>query len=255
MVRGMPDERVVAILEARMGSSRLPGKSLRPLCGQPLVARSIERIRRARTLDEVVLATTTSPGDDVLEQLGREVGVTVFRGSESDVLGRILGAARAARATIHVQCWGDCAFVDPEQIDRVVAALAGSSFDLVGNTVGGPPRALPFGLDVIALRVQALERADQLTWGNAYHREHGTTFLYENPGLFRVHQVEPAPELRHPEVRLVIDRPADYEFVSQIYDRLYPQKPDFGIRDVLALIRRTPELLAHPNGRALEGSS
>jgi spore coat polysaccharide biosynthesis protein SpsF len=168
------------------------------------------------------------------------------------VLGRILGAAQSARATIHVQCWGDCAFVDPEQIDGVATALAGAPYDLVGNTVGGPPRALPFGLDVIALRVSALERADLLTRDNAYHREHGTTFLYENPDQFRVHQVEPAADLRHPGVRLVIDRLPDYEFVSQIYEALYPSRPDFGIRDVLALIRRTPVLLAHPNGQALQ---
>src|SRR5690348_7599504 len=119
-------ERVVAIVEARMGSSRLPGKSMKPVAGRPLVHRVIERIRRAKCVDSVVLATTTCSRDDVLAALAAEIGIDFYRGSEVDVLQRILGAAQHAAATIHVQCWGDCPFTEPAEIDRVVERLLAS---------------------------------------------------------------------------------------------------------------------------------
>jgi spore coat polysaccharide biosynthesis protein SpsF len=246
----MSAERVVAIVEARMGSTRLPGKSLKPIAGRPLVARVIERIRRARTLDELVLATSTNAGDDVLAALAGELGIRVHRGSELDVLERILGAAQMAGATIHVQCWGDCPFVEPTEIDRVVGRLRESSADLVGNGYV-QDRLLPYGLDVIALRVAALERSERETRDQPYHREHGTTYLYQNPSLFRVECLETPSDLAYPKLDVTINKQSDYEFVSRIYDLLYPHRPDFSIRDVLALIRSTPDLLAHPNGAAL----
>ncbi len=246
-------DRVIAVVEARMGSSRLPGKSAKPVADRPLVARVLERIRRARTVEDVVLATTTGAGDDVLENLAREVGVGVYRGSEADVLARILGAAQAAGATVQVQCWGDCPFVEPSEIDRVVERLLASDNDLVGNGfVSG--RLLPYGLDVIALRVPALERAERETRDSAYHREHGTTYLYQNPDRFRVECIETPPLMRYPKLDLTINKQADYEFVCRIYEELYPRKPDFGIYDVLDVIRRTPDLAQHPNGAALRDS-
>jgi spore coat polysaccharide biosynthesis protein SpsF len=243
-------ERVVAVIEARMGSSRLPGKSLRPLAGAPLVQRVAERARRARSLDAVVIATTTSPKDDVLARHMEQAGFPVHRGSEPDVLARILDAARAERATIHVQCWGDCPFLEPGEIDRVVGALRESGADLVGNGLG-KDRQLPYGLDVIALRVAALEQAERATRGNAYHREHGTTYLYETPGAFQVRTVETPPDLRYPAFNITINEESDYALVAAVYDALYPGNPAFTIRDVIAFLRGRPDLLAHPNARAL----
>jgi spore coat polysaccharide biosynthesis protein SpsF len=249
----MGAERVVAVVEARMGSTRLPGKSMRPIAGRPLVARVIERIGRAQTVDEVVLATSSGSGDDVLAGLASELGIRVFRGSESDVLSRILGAAQMAAATFHVQCWGDCPFAEPGEIDRVVERLRASGADLAGNGLG-PERKLPYGLDVIALRVAALERAERETRDNPYHREHGTTYLYQNPSLFRIEILETPPELALPKLDLTINQAADYEFVCRVYEQLYPSKPAFTVRDLLDLLRRSPELSAHPNARALQGA-
>jgi spore coat polysaccharide biosynthesis protein SpsF len=243
-------DRVVAVIEARMGSSRLPGKSLRSIAGAPLVQRVAERARRACSLDAVVIATSTSPKDDVLAEHMQAQGFPVHRGSELDVLGRILGAAQEHEASVHVQCWGDCPFLEPEEIDRVVAALRESGAELAGNGLG-KDRQLPYGLDVIALRVQALEEADRATRDNPYHREHGTTYIYETPGAFRVHRLETPPDLRYPSFNVTINEESDYQLVTAIYDALYPTNPAFAIRDVISLLRSRPDLLAHPNARAL----
>jgi spore coat polysaccharide biosynthesis protein SpsF (cytidylyltransferase family) len=243
-------ERVVAIVEARMGSTRLPGKSMRALAGAPLAQRVAERVRRARTIDEVVIATSVSPKDDVLADHMKKAGFAVHRGSELDVLGRILGAAQAHSAAIHVQCWGDCPFLEPSEVDRVVDALRTTGADLLGNGLG-PDRQLPLGLDVIALRVAALEAAERATRDNAYHREHGTTYIYQTPGAFRTDRVATPEDLRFPKVNLTINEQSDFDLVASIYDALQPQNPTFGIRDVFALVRARPEMLAHPNFSAL----
>ena len=229
--------RIVAVLEARMGSSRLPGKSMRPLAGAPLVERVLERLRRARALDVLVVATTDKGRDDLLAEHVRSLGVPVYRGSEDDVLARILGASREFCATLHVQCWGDCPFLDPGEVDRVVNELvANPELDLVGNGFGDG-RTLPYGLDVIAMRVPALERAERETGGLAYHREHGSTFLYETPGAFACRRLETPGDIRYPKLNLSINTDEEFRFVEGVYEALYPTKPDFGIRDVIAYIR------------------
>lgn len=247
-------ERVIAVVEARMGSSRLPGKSMKPIAGVPLVQRVLERVQRARSLDGVVLATSVLPADDVLADHVGSLGVPVYRGSESDVLARILGAADSQGATVHVQCWGDCPLVEPAEVDRVTAALVGGGLDLVGNNFGDR-RELPYGLDVIALRVDALRRAEEATRDSAYHREHGTTFIYQTAGAFSVRRLEAPVDLRYPEFNATINTADDYDFITRIYDALLPVKPAFEIRDVLALVRATPSLAEHPNARALLGAA
>ena len=245
------NERVVAVIEARMGSSRLPGKSLRPLAGAPLVQRVAERARRAKSLDGVVVATSTSPKDDVLADHMTSVGFPVYRGSELDVLGRILGAARQHRATVHVQCWGDCPFLEPSEIDRVVDALRNdASLDLVGNGFG-KDRQLPYGLDVIAFRVSAMEKAEAATRDNPYHREHGTTAIYEVPGAYKTLRLETPADLRYPALNVTINEEADYRLIEAIYEALYPKNTAFDIRDVIAFLRSRPDLLAHPNAKVL----
>ena len=246
----MATERVVAVVEARMGSSRLPGKSMRPLAGAPLVQRVVERLRRASTIDDIVLATTVEARDDVLADHFHRCGVNVFRGSEDDVLLRILGAAQSREATVHVQCWGDCPFLEPTEVDRTVTALLESDDDLVGNGLA-KERTLPYGLDVIALRVSALLRAEELTRESRYHREHGTTFIYQTPNLFRARGLETPADLRYPAFNATINTEDDYTFVASIYEALLPRNPSFGIRDVMAFIRSRPDLLAHPNASAL----
>jgi spore coat polysaccharide biosynthesis protein SpsF len=170
----------------------------------------------------------------------------VHRGSEDDVLGRILGAAESEHATVHVQCWGDCPFVDPGEIDRVVDALETTGADLAGNGLA-KPRLLPYGLDVIAVRVAALAQAERETRSDPYHREHGTTFLYHNPERFRVVHVETPTELADASLDLTINTELDYAFVARVYEHLLPRMPAFAARDVVALLR-TEATLRKPSG-------
>lgn len=232
-----------------MGSSRLPGKSLRPLAGVPLAERVVERVRRATRVDQVVLATSTASKDDPLFEHVSLRGIPAFRGSEDDVLARILGAAQAHDATVHVQCWGDCAFADPEQIDLVVGGVVETGADVASNFLGG--RQVPHGLEVLAFRVSALEKAERETRGNAYHREHGSTYLYETPGMFRIERVSTDPDIALPELDLTINTAEDYAFVSAVYEALVPEHPAFEIRDVLRLLRARPALLTGKNAAAL----
>lgn len=246
----MSEERVVAIVEARMGSTRLPGKSLMPLHGVPLAERVVSRVRSSKRVDDVVLATSSSAKDDPLAAHMSSAGIRVHRGSEDDVLARILGAAREERATIHVQCWGDCAFADPSEIDATVGLLLETGADVATNFLGS--REVPHGLEVLAFRVSALEEADRRTRGHAYHREHATTYLYETPGAFRVVRAPTASDIAFPKLDLTINTAEDYAFAGAVHDALVPRIPEFAIRDVLALLRERPALLAGKNEHALE---
>jgi spore coat polysaccharide biosynthesis protein SpsF len=243
----MKGERVVAVVEARMTSSRLPGKSMKPLAGAPLIQRVLERLVRAKTVDRVVLATSTAPTDDVLAEHAKTNGFALHRGSETDVLGRILGAAREHEATIHVQMWGDCPCLEPAEVDRVVEYLVANDLELAGNELDAATRLVPIGLDVLAFRVSALEAADRETQGNAYHREHGSTYIYETPGRFRLGRCVGAEDLWHPRLDLTVNYAKDYEFQQEIYRTLFPKNPTFEIRDLLAHIRETETLRTHPN--------
>lgn len=227
------NEKVVAVVEARMGSTRLPGKSMRVLAGKPLVQHVLERAARAKTVTAVVLATSDSPKDDPLAAFVSGLGLRVHRGSESDVLARILGASREAGADVHVQCWGDCPFIEPTEIDRVVSRLVATGADLAGNGLG-PDRRAPYGLDVIAFRRAALERAETLTRDSAYHREHGTTFIYQSPELFRIESIGVDDDIALPKLDLTINTEEDFRFVDSVYGKLAPH---FSIRDVVGFLR------------------
>ncbi len=234
-----------------MGSTRLPGKSLMPIAGMPLVGRVVERARRASLVDEVVLATSDASADEALASFAESVGVRCFRGSESDVLSRILGAAHAAHATVHVQCWGDCAFADPNEIDRVVTRLNESDADLVSNSLHAK-RTLPYGLDIIALTVSALERAERETRESPYHREHGTTYIYEHDDAFRVERLPTPRDIAFPKLDLTVNTSDDLEFVRRVYESLLPEYPAFDARALLEHLRRNPRLLTGKNARAFD---
>jgi spore coat polysaccharide biosynthesis protein SpsF (cytidylyltransferase family) len=247
-------ERVVAVIEARMGSTRLPGKSMMPVGDAPLVGQVLRRVQAARCLDDVVVATSTLPADDVLAEYVTNAGVKCFRGSETDVLSRILGAARSAAATVHVQCWGDCAFLDPTEVDRVVQGLRDAGADLATNSLE-TPRALPYGLDLIALRVEALEVAERETRDDPYHREHGTTFLYETPGRFRVVRLGPPIGLAYPKLDLTVNTAEDLAFVRRVYEAIASRQLGLDARSLLGFLREHPELLAGKNEHALDGAA
>ena len=207
--------RVVGVVQARMGSARLPGKSLMELGGIPLAAHPLRRLRLAQSLTEVVLATSTEPGDDALAALAEGEGVRCVRGSEQDVLSRFALAARETEADVIVRVTGDCPFVDPEVVDRVARELVehADECDYASNVLR---RTYPRGLDVEALSAEALERADRLAT-SPEAREHVTWHLYrERPDLYRLRSVELEGE-DFSELDWSVDSAEDLERVRKLY--------------------------------------
>jgi spore coat polysaccharide biosynthesis protein SpsF len=229
-----PLRRTVAIIQARTGSSRLPGKVLMPLLGIPILTHIVERTRRAHLVDEVVVATTGLPSDDAIESLARTSGWALVRGSETDLLDRYLAAARAHAAEIVVRITSDCPLIDPELIDDVVRALTETAADYASNSL--EPRTYPRGLDVEAMTRETLERA-AIEDTNQARREHATPYIYRHPERFRLRGIANPVDLS--DHRWTVDTPEDFALVRRIYDAL--GRDDFGWREALAVVEAHPE--------------
>ncbi len=213
-----------------MSSSRLPGKVLRDLVGAPMLARQIERVRRAEGL-ALVVATSTEPSDDPVAALCRDLGVDCHRGSLDDVLARCLDAVAGRPGDPIVRLTGDCPLTDPALIEDVVARHRASGADYSSNVL---ERHLPDGLDVEAVERRALQEAAAASRDSA-DREHVTRFIWRHPERFRLHAVRQARE-DLAALRWTVDREEDLRFVRRVYRALYPTHPDFGWRDVLTLV-------------------
>ena len=232
-------ERVVASIEARMGSTRLPGKVLSDVEGVPALTRLLRRLRRCRTLDAIVLATSTAPEDDRLATWAEREGVPVHRGSEDDVLARVVGAHRAEGSDVVVEVTGDCTMLDPQVVDLGVRTFAANECDVVTN-VRVP--SFPQGVDVQVFRRNDLE-AIAAEDDDPDVREHVSLGLYRRPERFRIiHLLAPGP-WHAPDLRFQLDQPEDHRFICEVYERLEPEYGDtFGVSEVLDLLRREPSL-------------
>lgn len=221
-----------------MLSTRLPGKVLRPILGRPMLALMIERLRRVQNVAAIMIATTVDPSCDAIEALAREMGVGCFRGSEADVLDRVLQAARAAEADLIVETTGDCPLIDPAVIDTVLAAFLAGGTDYAANIL---PPTWPRGMDVQVFPRAVLERVAQLTDDPA-DREHVSLYIYEHPEIFRLRNVVSGLPADAATLRLTVDTPEDYALVTRIYEALYPDNPCFGMTEILTLFAAQPEL-------------
>jgi spore coat polysaccharide biosynthesis protein SpsF len=235
----MSSPRIVAIVQARMGSTRLPGKVLAEIAGEPMLVRTVGRAREAKTVDQCMVATTREAADDAVEAVCRARGYPIYRGSTDDVLDRYYRAAVQASAEVVVRLTADCPLLDPVLVDRTVQAFldAVPPADLVVNRLPGA-RTYPIGLDVEVVSFSALEKA----WREAVEpnqREHVLPFLYDPPGRFRVVRLD--AERDYGTLRWTVDTPQDLEFVRQVYARL-GTRSDFGWRDILALVQAEPAL-------------
>lgn len=227
---------VVAILQARMTSTRMPGKVLAPLAGQPMVLRQLERIRRASVLDDVVVATSTDGTDDELVAVLQGAGVFVVRGDLNDVLGRFVTAMDMTHADVVVRLTADCPLTSPVVIDKVVAAFLASGADYVSNTM---TPTYPDGLDVEVVKADVLREVAEVAT-DVHEREHVTLGVYRRHDRFRIANVTNDVDLS--SLRWTVDTPDDYAFAARIYDALYDVNPEFDVEDVLALLAREPEL-------------
>lgn len=229
--------RVLTVVQARTGSTRLPGKVLRPVMGRPILSLMIERVLRSRLSGTVVVATTEEPDDDAIVGLCEREGWGVFRGSTNDVLDRHYQAAVRIGADIVVKIPSDCPLIDPNVIDIVLDQALTSGADFVSNL---HPPTWPDGNDVEAMTMEALTAA----WHDATRtldREHTTPFLWEQPDVFTVENVTWDRDLSMSH-RWVLDYPEDLAFITEVFEALYPNDPQFGVGDVLALLEERPGL-------------
>lgn len=227
---------ILAILQARASSSRLPRKVLMPIAGAPMLARQIERLQRAERLDRLIVATSVRPDDDEVAALAETAGVACYRGSLDDVLDRYYRAAEPHQPSHVVRVTGDCPLADWTVIDRAVAFAIDGGFDYASNTINP---TWPDGLDVEIVTFAALRAAWQES-DSAFEREHVMPFITSRPDRFRLGSMENDTDLS--DLRWTVDEPRDYEFVRQVYDALYPANPAFDTDDILALLAARPEL-------------
>jgi spore coat polysaccharide biosynthesis protein SpsF len=229
--------RTVAIIQARTTSTRLPGKVLMELAGATMLAQQLRRLRRCETLDEIVVATTANAADDPVVRIAEQEGARWFRGSERDVLGRYVGAARAARAEAVVRVTADCPLLDPGVVDLVAASLT-PGWDYASNTL---ERTFPAGLDAEALHLDTLLRADRLGI-SPEAREHVTWLVAaERPELFLLRSV--LDEQDNSDLRWTVDVEGDLELVRRLYDELDLGRSPLPYREVIAYVRARPALV------------
>ncbi len=228
---------ILGVIQARMSSSRLPGKVMETLLGVPMLMRQVERVQRAGRLDQLIIATSVDPSDDVISARCADEGIAMFRGSLDDVLDRFYQAARQFHGDDIVRLTGDCPLADPEIIDAVVEFYVERGLDYASNTI---TPTFPDGLDVEVFGFSALERA----WQEARlpsEREHVTPYI-KNSGKFVIGNFAGDADRSH--LRLTVDELQDLALVREIYQRLYPSNPRFSSEDVLQLLDREPKLLA-----------
>jgi len=247
--------KVVAIIQGRMSSSRLPGKILADIAGQPMLRRVFMRTSRSATVTETIFATTTDPSDDPVAEYCDFSGIPFTRGRQFDVLDRYYQAAKGAKADIVVRITADCPLIDPVLIDDVVNTLLEDDYDFVCNRLPPPwSRTYPIGLDVEACTFDVMERA----WKEAkepQHREHAMPYFYEGIELTRQSRtLETGTSSRGFKVALLhhttdfgdyrwtMDTPEDLEFIRQVYSR-FDGRDDFSWKEVLDLVHNEPKLM------------
>lgn len=245
--------KITAIVQARMTSTRLPGKVLKQVCGHSLLALQIERLRRAKLLDQIIVATTVNETDRPIVELCQQIGVPYYRGSEHDVLARYYDAATVFQADPIVRITADCPLIDPQIVDGVIQFFLDqqAKYDYVSNTL---ERHLPRGMDTEVFTFRALAEAYKKAT-IPYQREHVTPFIYENFRLFRLGSFK-YTQLDLSKHRWTVDTAEDFQLIKMIIEALYPVNPEFNLQDILKLLAEHPdwmEINAKVKQKKLEG--
>lgn len=229
--------KILAILQARFSSTRLPGKVLKPILGRPMLALQIERILQAKKIDRLIVATSTHQSDDEIEKLCKDLKIYCFRGSLDDVLDRFYHAALQWQPEHIVRLTGDCPVIDPDIVDELISFYLKGNYDYTANSI---EPSFPDGLDAEIFSFSALKKA----WEEANlpsQREHVTPFIYNHPELFKIGHYKNRIDLSYH--RWTVDEPEDFELINKIYEALYPDNPSFRMADILKFLESHPELL------------
>lgn len=225
-----------AIIQARMGSSRLPGKVLKKLCDRSVLGHVITRIREVREVDNIIIATTTKSEDDAIAEEAEYYGVSVYRGSEHDVLSRYYEAAKMYGANTIVRITSDCPLIDSEITAQVIRHFFSEEADYVSNTI---VRTFPRGLDLEVFSFGTLEAAYKYA-NKQEQREHVTPYIYQNSDMFRI--IQYTGQTDYSRLRWTLDTEEDWMLIKEIYERLYPKNKHFSWEDALRLVQANPQL-------------
>lgn len=240
--------KIAAVIEARMSSSRLPGKVLKEINGKPVLQILTERLSKSKFVDEVIIATTINEADDEIEILCKRLDIKIFRGSEEDVLGRVTGAAESVNADVIVEITGDCPLIDAEVVDNVVSEYLNNfpKYDYVTNIgyVNNAVREIPVGMDVRVFSYKELKKISELT-DDPEDREHVSLYFFRTgKDIYKLHNVKiPDKWKRNYDVRLTLDTTEDFELISLIYNELIKTKPDFNLEDILNFADKNRKVL------------
>jgi spore coat polysaccharide biosynthesis protein SpsF len=235
--------KIVASIQARMGSTRLPGKVLKDIGGKPMLLRHIERLQQSKMVDEVIVATTTSSKDDKIVEMCQEFGVTCFRGSENDVLARITNMIKAHQVDVHVECFGDSPFTDPQILDEIVTYYLDNQkkYDFVSNSL---KTTYPPGLEVLVYSGDTLVKADSLVSKEDPLREHVSIHITKKKDIFNVKNLEAPENLHFPEIFLEVDTPEDFTVISNIFNYFDSiNKVNFSALDILEYLKENKNLI------------
>jgi spore coat polysaccharide biosynthesis protein SpsF (cytidylyltransferase family) len=230
--------KIVGIVQARMGSSRFPGKTLERIGKWSIIELVLRRANQSKSVSDIVLATSTNPLDDILERHVAELGFPVSRGSESDVLARFYEAAKKLRPSNLVRITGDCPFISPGLIDLAVQEFTRRGVDYLVLSIGRKKElAFPRGFDVEVFKYESLrEAATQAT--KRYEREHVTPYIYTHPDLFTISYLHPPPELSRPNYRVCVDTPKDLQVLLKIHEAFGEDLIDASYEDLIMFLDR-----------------
>lgn len=231
--------KIVATIEARMTSSRLPGKVMLPALGRSMLAHLTSRLKAVPSIDEIVLATTINAADDVLVDFAEKDGISIFRGSEEDVMERVIGAAESAQADVVVEITGDCPIIDPDLVEQTIRIFMRNNAVYCANSFIS---SYPDGMDTQVIKLEALKRSFSMT-NDPLDREHVSRHIVNNPQLFPHTYLIAPPSLHWPGLGLTLDELADYELIRTLIENLGPNNPLFGCGDVIRFLRANPHLL------------
>ena len=227
---------IIAILQARVSSTRLPGKVLKPILGKPMLQHQVERILKSKKIDKLVIATSNDSSDEAIYKLCKTIKIDCYRGSLDNVLDRFYWTAKRYNPTSIVRLTGDCPLIDPFFIDELINFYMDENCDYASNCL---EPTLPDGLDAEIFTFKALEKA----WKEAElpsEREHVTPYINSNPDIFRVRSWKYKIDLSH--MRWTVDEKEDFELVKKIYEQLYNTIPDFNTDDILNLLKKYQDL-------------
>ena len=231
--------RVVATIEARMTSSRLPGKVMMQALGRPMLAHLTSRLKAVPSIDEIVLATTVNSADDVLVDFANKDGIKVFRGSEEDVLARVIAAGESAGAEVLVEITGDCPVIDPDLVEQTIQMYFHHEVDYASNSIVS---SYPDGMETQVISMAALKDAAART-NDPLDREHVSLYLWQRPEQYRIVHLVAPPSLHWPGLGLTLDEPGDYLLLSKIIEALASENPLFTCLDIIRLLKSKPSWL------------